>query len=553
MAKQRRAIRVAVVGGGISKSFLSSRSQCGIAQGVRLREQLGKNVEITIYERATEPGGVWRDSTWPGAGVDVKIALYQLYSHLNPNWSEVWAGRDEVLAYWNRIIDQHDLRKDFVFDASFIGSTWSTSSQSHTLFFKRASGDKFVAEADVFISAAGALNTPTIPKVPGIESFKGLQWHSSRWQNEVDLRGKRVAVVGTGSSGIQVVPNIAGLVGINITQFIRSPGFFTPKLNRKYTWWEKFVFRYVPFAARLHRWWIFYQYDVATWAKGTGAKANLMRENVANKLLKYLHDTAPKEYHHLLTPHYPLHCKRVAYNAGWLESLHRPNVHLVGDAITAVTPDGLKTSDGTEHPFDVIVWATGFEVSTTGVGLNHGVYGEEGKELREVWEEQQGAEAYLAVSVPKFPNYFIILGPNAISMSWGYTLGNQTEFIARLVRGIYDKNLSSIAPKTSVTNEYNRVLHDRLEKTVLVSSACNAWYKYKGTGKVTAPSGLCGTELTCRTREIKWEDWEGRKVVVPGDKAELVELTTPATWNPFTLIARRIAKGLEAHILEFTT
>lgn len=127
-----------------------------------------------------------------------------------------------------------------------------------------------------------------------------------------------------------------------------------------------------------------------------------------------------------------MHCKRVAYNAGWLEALHRPNVHLTADPITAVSPTGLITKSGTNYEFDVIVWATGFDVSATGVGLNHGVYGLDGKELRELWEDNEGAFAYLGVGHSLVPNYFTVLGPNAISMSWGYTLGNQVSFIGVL-------------------------------------------------------------------------------------------------------------------------
>lgn len=193
-----------------------------------------------------------------------------------------------------------------------------------------------------------------------------------------------------------------------------------------------------------------------------------------------------------------MHCKRVAYNAGWLESLHLPNVDLTSSPILSVTPTGLLTGDGKSHEFDILVWATGFDVSRTGVGLNHGVVGEQGVSLFEVWEAMKGAEAYLAVAVPEFPNYFIVLGPNAISMSWGYTLGNQTEFIARLITGLYTNNLSSISPSVKASAEYNVKLQGRLDQTVLVSTACNAWYRYMNSGKVIAPSGFSASKFPSR-------------------------------------------------------
>lgn len=273
-----------------------------------------------------------------------------------------------------------------------------------------------------------------------------------------------MGVIGNGSSGIQLVPNIAQLEGIEVTQFIRSPSWLKPKPNFAYSPLKRFIFTYVPFVARLYRWNIFWNYDVFGMSRGTGKWSNELREksttvgpfafrvrgrlltlSTTQALLTYLHRTAPAKYHDILTPDYPMGCKRVTYNAGWLESLHRPNVSLIADPIARITPTGLVTKSGVAHELDVIVWATGFDAARTGVGLNYGVFGEEkDMELRQLWEKNEGAYAYLGVAVPRFPNYFTVLGPNSISQSFvscspspcetalltcshkqGYTLGNQ--------------------------------------------------------------------------------------------------------------------------------
>ncbi|GAA5865082.1 hypothetical protein JCM3774_002125 [Rhodotorula dairenensis] len=551
MAPQRK-IRIAIVGGGIS----------GIAQAVRLQEALGnKKAEVTIYERSNEAGGVWRDSRWAGAAVDVPIHLYCLYSHLNPDFSAHWAGRDEVLAYWKRIIAKHRLGDRFVFNVEFVGSRWNSLSQTHTVTFRRVeSGETYEVEADVLISATGALNRPIIPNVPGRDDFQGLQWHSSRWNTDVDLQGKKIAIVGNGSSGIQVIPNIADLEGIEIVQFVRSPGYFRPKHNFEYSRLQRFIFRYIPFALRLYRWKIFYDYDYTILSRGTGTFASDLREKLSQNVIEYMKKTMPDEYHDALIPKYPMHCKRVAYDGGWLASLNKPNVSLTASPIMRVTPNGLETADGKHFDVDIIVWATGFEVSETGVGLNHNVLGEDGKELRAIWKERNGAFGYQGIAAPNVPNYFIVLGPNAIAQSWGYTLGHNTEHIARIIRGMYDQSLSSIMVKDSVMDSYNQFIGNRLAQTSLSSAQCGtSWYKDPVTGKVVAPAPWGATELWTYTRKIRWEHWLCRRWSAadpsnPDRKAVVVEVKSPRTWTPWGLfidwLALRIRKRLVRLMIE---
>lgn len=203
---------------------------------------------------------------------------------------------------WKRIVAKHRLGDRFIFKVEFVGSRWNSLSQTHTITFRRVeSGETFEVEADVLISATGALNRPITPNVPGRDDFRGLQWHSSRWNTDVDLKGKKIAIVGNGSSGIQVIPNIADLEGIEIVQLcvggvpaifglkkltvytdsVRSPGYFRPKHNFEYSRLQKLVFRYVPFALRLYRWKIYYDYDYTILSRGTGTFASDLREKLS--------------------------------------------------------------------------------------------------------------------------------------------------------------------------------------------------------------------------------------------------------------------------------
>ncbi|ORY91546.1 hypothetical protein BCR35DRAFT_340447 [Leucosporidium creatinivorum] len=480
---QRPRIRVAIVGGGIS----------GIAQAIRLNEQLGSKVEITIFEKAAEPGGIWRDSKWPGAGVDVPIHLYSLYSDLKADWSTVYASQPEVLEYWKGLISKYELEGLFRFNTEWIGSTWSEEDQSHTLTLKRhPSGETYELIADVLISANGPLSTPLIPKLPGLSSFKGVYFHNLRWRSDVDLTNKRVAVVGNGSSGIQLVPGVAALPGVQLTHFIRSGGYFIPKKNTEYSPLVKFAFRWLPGVQRVYRFTLFLESNAYRKTLASLAPSPTGQEKA---LLKYLSAEAPPQYLELLRPSYPLGCKRVALDLDWLKSLHRDNVHLVKEKLVSVNEEGLVTAEGTIHPFDVIIFATGADVAQHGLGLNIGLKGEGGVELREYWKSLGGPQAYLGVAVPSFPNNFAVIGPNAASTSWGFTIGVKTLFIARLVKGLVDNNLSSIQPKQEPFERSNAEIRAKLAASTTNSLLCSNWFRVGGKGLHTVHHWTTGCEF----------------------------------------------------------
>ncbi|KAL1407865.1 hypothetical protein Q8F55_007301 [Vanrija albida] len=494
-------IRVVVIGGGIS----------GIAQGIRLKEELGDKVAITILEKRSSPGGVWRDSKWAGAGVDVPIHLYQLGGELNPDWSTVYASQPEVLAYWEGLVDKHDLRDNFLFNSEYIGSEWNSDSQTHTVFVQNVqTGNKLKLEAEVLVSAAGPLAKPQFPNIPGVKSFAGPYFHNLRWDSDVKLEGKRVAVIGNGSSGIQLVPGVAALPGVTLTHYIRSGGYFVPKPQRNYTAFERFAFNWIPGVQHAYRLYLLYLHDQTWSTRHVYDSSGSSAEEVF--LLDYLKKTAPAEYLDALTPHYPLGSKRTALNLGWLETLHKDNVELTNTTITKVHPNGIETADGKLREHDVIIYATGSDVPYQGVGVNTNLHGEGGVELEQYWKSIGGPQAYAGVAVPHFPNYFIIIGPNGTAGSWGWTININTQAIARIVRELVDYGVSSVQPREAPFKAHNAKVQNYLKHSAAATKATNNWWR-TDEGLITVVNPQAGLAEWWSKLSTKWSDWDAVKAV----------------------------------------
>ncbi|KAI5478835.1 hypothetical protein MNV49_004567 [Pseudohyphozyma bogoriensis] len=465
LSREEKKIRVIVIGGGIS----------GIGQAIRLKERLGDRLELTVYERDPEAGGVWYRALWPGAGVDVPIHWYALYSDPNPNWNKRFAERNEVFYYWQGLIQKYNIRDNFQFNTIFVSSWWNEETHTHTVKLQRKGGKEFEIETDFLISATGPLSTPITPNIPGLETFEGASFHNLRWDPNVVLEDKRIAVVGNGSSGVQMVPGLSQIPGVNLTHFIRSGGFFVPKVNTSYTPLAKWGFRWLPGLRLGHRLQIFLQFY------NFPAKD---KEKAEKDLLAYLRAKAPEEYIDALLPTYPLGCKRTALDAGWLESLHKPNVSLTNSKIVSADATGLNTADGKHHKLDVIVFATGAAVPTLGLGLSQKVYGTAGQELSQVWKSKGGPEAYRSIAVPSVPNYFIVLGPNGMSGAWGHSSALETAAIARIIGEVFENGGTYIAPKEEVTARESDRTQELLRVTPAASTACSNWYRAKIGGKL---------------------------------------------------------------------
>ncbi|TIC16192.1 FAD/NAD(P)-binding domain-containing protein [Wallemia mellicola] len=491
-------ISVTIVGGGIS----------GIAQAIHLKRRLGDKLELHIFEKKNEAGGVWRDSQWPGAGVDVPIHLYQLYSDLNPWWPDLYAKQPDADASsdWQSLISKYDLRPHFRYAHEFESARWDDEA-SLWVFQFRHRGEIVKHSSNVFVSAVGPFHKANLG-VKNHEKFQGISFHSQDWRN-VDFINKRVAVVGNGSTGVQVAANLAKIDGVQLTHFIRSGGYYNPKVNTKYPNWLKWTFAYVPFANVLHRFYIFTSWEKSSLANGNAWWQRYLRRGKEAKMLDYLKKTAPEKYHHALIPKYAAGLKRVAWDEGWFASLHRDNVKLRNVPIEEADESGLRLKDGEKHDFDIIIYATGYDVAGYGVGLNENVYGADGTELATIWQKDT-PQAHLGVATPNYPNLFFLVGPNALSTSWGYTIGNQTLFISKIIEIIQKERLLTIEPKQDVFEAYNKELNGYLEESVYTTSGERSWYRFKGTGKPTVPSGFTAVTLWWKTAWVDYTHWVGR-------------------------------------------
>lgn len=370
--------------------------------GAKLREA-GID-SFTIYERSDGVGGTWHDNTYPGAQCDVPSHFYSFSFALNPDWSMTYADQPEIRAYLDACTDRLGLRPHLRSGSAVRELRWDDDAMVWRLHLDDGTPDGDDVSADVVVSALGMLNVPAYPDIAGLDEFAGPVFHSARWDHDVDLAGRRVAVIGTGASAIQFVPEIAPVVD-RLHVFQRSAPWIMPKMLRPYTDRERRRFRHVPLAARRERWKHFWQFERNT-SVHTADEATAQRTRWATKFLA--HAVPDEELRARLTPDYPIGCKRLLLSNDYFPALSLPQVELVTDGIDRVTPTGVVTSDGHERDVDVIILGTGFRASDHLSGID--VYGRGGRSLHEDWSD--GASAYLGIAVGGFPNFFILYGPN---------------------------------------------------------------------------------------------------------------------------------------------
>ena len=386
MSKGSRSI--AIVGAGFG----------GVGAAVMLRRAGHDNV--TVFEKGERVGGVWHHNTYPGAACDVPSHLYEFSFELNPRWSRRYAPQAEIQAYLEDVAGRHGVVERIRTNTEVKSARWDGERGKWAL--DTSAGPH---EADVLLTACGQLSVPRVPPIPGLDSFDGPAFHTAEWRHDVDLSGKRVAVVGTGCSSIQVVPEIQPIVG-HIDIYQRSPGWTFPKMDFEYSERAMRLFERFPVLQRLDRAAIFAFMEVG--AAGMTNRRWVLKpfravaQRQINKAIK------DPELRRKVTPTDEVGCKRLMLTDDWYPTLTKPNVDLVTDRIAEVTPEGIRTEDGTDRPADVMILGTGFK--THGFVAPMEIVGAEGRALSEEWAEVP--RAYLGMSVPGFPNMFLIYGPN---------------------------------------------------------------------------------------------------------------------------------------------
>jgi cation diffusion facilitator CzcD-associated flavoprotein CzcO len=465
----RRELSAVVIGAGFG----------GLAAA---RELVRRGVtSVSVLEKADRVGGVWRDNTYPGAACDVPSSLYSYSFAPNPEWSRRYGEQPEILAYIEDVAEREGLLELVRTGTEVVSATYDEQRCRWTVATRAtgsgSDGPTTDLEVDLVVSAVGQLSRPFVPPLPGIESFRGPAFHSARWDHELELGTSRVAVVGTGASAIQFVPHLQRSAR-QVTVFQRSAPYVVPKPDRGYTPRHHRAFRSRP------------------WTQGFGRELTRTLSELLNRTLSedtvltkafvaafrlhLRHQVRDPGLRAKLLPDYPIGCKRLLFSNDWFPALTQPNVEVVTHPVVEVGPEGLTASDGTFHPADVIVYGTGFRateflapVEVTGRGTT----------LAETWAE--GAHAYLGMTVPRFPNLFLVYGPNT-NLGGSSILSMiecQTGYLGQLVDRLIGGDLDVAEVREEVAERYDREVQDALAGSVW-AAGCSSWYREPG-GRIT--------------------------------------------------------------------
>jgi cation diffusion facilitator CzcD-associated flavoprotein CzcO len=455
--------RVVVIGAGFG----------GIATGVKLKRA---GIEtFTIYESSLGIGGTWWDNTYPGAEVDVGSHLY-CFSFKPHDWSRTHARQEELQQYLEETVDELGLRPHLQLGVTVESATWDDDRHVWELRFD----DGRIEECNVLISAVGFLNLPRYPDWPGLVDFEGPKFHTARWEHQHDLTGKVVAVVGTGSSATQIVPAIQPIVK-QLYVFQREPGWIMPKGERDFNDEDRATFSH-PLRRRRERWRQRYLLERSLWRGHLyrpGTKINEARRQFCLNYIERKFADRP-DLREAVTPKYPYPGKRPIFASTFYPALKKDNVELVPRAVTSVTRRGIVDAEGTERAVDVIVMATGFQAASYLARVR--VVGRSGRTLQEHWAGEP--RAYLGITVPGFPNFFMIYGPGTNGGEIVTMLESQAEYAVRAVKRMIRERVTAVEVKPSFEAWWYRWLQSRMEGT-----------SWTGTNNyVTSPTGKVVTQ-----------------------------------------------------------
>jgi cation diffusion facilitator CzcD-associated flavoprotein CzcO len=456
----------------------------GITMSLRLQE--AGLLDFIVLEKGDDVGGVWRENTYPGAACDVPSPLYSISSQPNPDWPRRFSRQPDILRYLRNVAESNSIVERIRFGTEVVAADFDES--THTWSVSVASGEMFTC--DVLISAVGQLSQPSIPAVPGAGSFAGPAFHSAQWEHGQDLAGKRISVVGTGASAVQFVPEIVSGAE-HVTVFQRSAPWILPKPDRAYTRWHRLAFRRVPAVQGLER--------LVAWALlDICALALVDAKPIGSALsaLSRLHlrlQVRDADLRRKLTPDYAPGCKRALFSNNYYPALTRPNVSVITGPIARIEHDAVIMADGTRHPTDVIIYGTGFAATEFLSPMR--ITGRRGSTLDAVWAG--AAHAFLGMTVPGFPNLFLLYGPNTNvgSGSIVYMLETQAAHIAQLVKNLAARPGHSLEVRPDIERRFNAGLQDRLGRSVW--TLCASWYR-TATGAI--PTNWPGATASYRRR-----------------------------------------------------
>ena len=469
-----RKLKVLVIGAGMS----------GLLAGVRLSQA---GLAFEIVDKNPEVGGTWFENTYPGCRVDNSNHMYSYSFEPNHAWPQFFSPQPELLKYFKGVADKYGLRKHIRFETLVETCVWDEAKAVWRVTLRTKDGGREAVEANAVISAVGQLNRPRYPDIEGRDSFKGPAFHSAEWRHDVDLTGKRVAVIGTGASAFQFVPEIAPKVG-QLTVFMRNPPWGLPVAHYHENVPEgfKWLLHNVPYYDKWYRFFLFWtttegflpmvKSDPAWNDTRAVSQVNAeLRELVAQYLAAQVADRP--DLVDKVVPTYPIGGKRAVLDNGvWLGALKRDNVELVTEKVTKITPTGIVTADGREHEVDVLIYGTGFQASNF---LSfYEVTGKDGRELHERWGGD--ARAYLGITVPGFPNFFIIYGPNTnivVNGSIIFFSESAVRYIVGCLRLLAESGARAMEVKQTVHDAFNVKVDEANKGWAWGSPHVSSWYK----------------------------------------------------------------------------
>jgi cation diffusion facilitator CzcD-associated flavoprotein CzcO len=483
--------------GGIDSIVIVGSGFAGLLMAIRLKQE---GIEdFVILERSDQLGGVWRDNHYPGVACDVPAHLYSYSFEPNPRWTRFFAPQREILAYLRHCADKYGILPHIKFDSAVEHATFDDASGTWTVRSSR--GESFVAR--VLVSGSGhALSKPVIPDIPGLASFGGKTMHSARWDDSFSLAGKRVAVIGTGASAIQIIPAIAPVVG-HLSVFQRTAPWVMPRPDHAIPPWMQDRFEKSPWTQRFVRGAIYGLLESMAVGFIVDPRINGWREQGALEFLaKKVQDPELKKK---LTPTFRLGCKRILFSNDYYPALVRPNAELVTEPIERVTAGGIVTKDGRERALDAIVLATGFEAAEAKPPFP--IAGKGGLTLEQAWKD--GIEAYYGCTVSGFPNLFMLIGPNTGlgHSSMIHMMESQAAYVLDAIKTIRERKLSFVDVRHDEQRAFNERIQERLEKTVWATGGCASWYKTKDGKNTTLWPGFT-FEFRWKTRKFDVERYE---------------------------------------------
>jgi cation diffusion facilitator CzcD-associated flavoprotein CzcO len=459
----RTARRILIVGSGFG----------GLGLAIRLK-RAGID-SFTILEKATSLGGTWRDNTYPGAACDAASMLYCYSFEQKTDWSRKWSPQCEILAYMEHCARRNGIYPHIRFNCEVARARFDAAAGTWTV--TTTTGVEIAA--DVLVSGVGQLHRPSVPNIRGLEDFRGVAFHSARWNHDYRLSGKRVGVIGNAASAIQFIPEIARDVK-QLSIFIRSANWMIPRHDRAYRPWEKWAFTHVPGVARAYRWllWCLAELMLYPVMRRRPALSRLYERWSRKNVRDHVGDPALRK---ILIPDYPIGAKRILIHDDFYPALNRPNVEVVAERIERITPDGVRTADGKTRELDAIILATGFETNPFLAPMH--VEGLGGRRLEDDWAD--GARAYYGLTVSGYPNFFMLYGPNTNlgHNSIIFMMECQMTYILNAIRALEAGDLAYLDLRREALDQHNEELQAELRRTVW-AAAGQSWYK-DAAGRIT--------------------------------------------------------------------